>query len=729
MGGILFIVFMIFAYNKLKKAFTLTKGIVQFVIGILLIILFGKFFIRHFSKFFWTILILSILGFILTKKAEKEERQKIKEWKSRPLEEISLDQLDDKLLKAVAILEENDRNDRDYIFDPYSLPYGRINAFLNYFDKTINDEEVFYYSAVKSLDEEEIREYGSLVARTGIYISKQYRKKDGAYDVENIYIPFSGLYEARCNDKKIFYSTVNLSDEKLNLKNVEGNTTTIDKESMVNFLQTIIESKIPHAYSMATIIDKSFVEEELDNLEEDILRQEDLDKLSGIGATAGIMGSYGGMFDSYNENKNYMDGARGGGYAAEYGNNTVDRLLGRDVRNEAQNLDPNTGRQIKYGADRTVNGIQIQTKYCNNASDTIGSAFENGKSLYNYKGQMMQIEVPRDQYQESLRLMQKRIDSGQVRGAKPGDDPRKYVRKGHFTYAQANNIAISGTIESITVDLISGAVICSHAAGLSAVMVFAISVWQGNSIEDSAKAGVLTGLEVLGKGTLIYGLTMQLTRKNILNNTTINPVYKINEKIVTSLQKSNLAKIGLGKALNLENVTNKGVTTVGITTIVLFGPDVCRILQGKISGKQLFKNSAVGLSGLGGGIIGQSLIPIPYIGAMVGSTVAGFVAKQTLDCFIEDDAKLMFQILKEEFLDLVMISNLDKEEFGKVVSETIGHSKLPSMLRDMYASKEYRSFARNALVGVAISNVIAEREAIDDQDIYNGYKLLGEQLV
>lgn len=44
----------------------------------------------------------------------------------------------------------------------------------------------------------------------------------------------------------------------------------------------------------------------------------------------------------------------------------------------------------------------------------------------------------------------------------------------------------------------------------------------------------------------------------------------------------------------------------------------------------------------------------------------------------------------------------------------------------MYASNEYRKFARDAIVTAAVTNVLSERITIRDEDIYEGYRLLLE---
>lgn len=648
------------------------------------------------------------------------------------------------MVKLVADISQHDDNLEDYKFDAYNLPYGRINAFLNYFGDSIYDNEIYYYSAVKSMDDNEIREYGTAITRKGIYISKQnwIGGTEEPYVIDNKVIPFKSLYSFHSDDTDFKFSLVNYEKKSINEEKMSSDITTISSQRILQICNDIIELKLPQLYAKNNFIDESDVNSAIDKAEKNMEEKSALKNIENIGSVAGVMGAQRNIHQAYDENKNYMNGARGGGYAAEYGNNTLDRFLGKSVENAAQDLDPLTGRQVKHGADRIVDGVKIQTKYYQSASESIGSAFKHNKSIYVDNGEMMQIEVPRDQYQEALRLMQKRINSGQVEGAKPGDDPKKYVKKGHFTYKQANNIAIAGSVESLTVDVMNGAVVCTKAGGVSAIIAFSKAIWEGHSVEDAAKVGISVGMRVLGKGTFVYALTMQLSRDKLINpfasniltsQGTVksvayiaNPISTASEKLASSISKSAIANSRAGQAMGLNNITGKHVVSSGITAAVVFGPDICRALSGRISAKQLFKNSAVGASGIGGSLIGQALIPIPIVGAVVGGMIGGFVAKSALDAYIEDDAKLMFQILKEEFLDVVMVSDLNEEEFNEVVSLTIAHPKLSSLLMDMYASNEYRKFARDAIVTAAVTNVLSERITIRDEDIYEGYRLLLE---
>ncbi len=84
----------------------------------------------------------------------------------------------------------------------------------------------------------------------------------------------------------------------------------------------------------------------------------------------------------------------------------------------------------------------------------------------------------------------------------------------------------------------------------------------------------------------------------------------------------------------------------------------------------------------------------------------------------------MFQILKEEFLDIVMISNLNEEEFNKVLNLTLCNPKLSKVLEEMYASQEYRRFAREAVISAAVIDVLSMRDTVSEKSYDKGYSLL-----
>lgn len=680
--------------------------------------------------------ILLFLGICLI-----NNKQKIKIWVKEKSPIFTEEHVDSTLIN---ILQENIRNDNnieEYKFNEIKIPYGRVNAFLNYFDKSIDTDEVYYFSSIKSYDINELREYGTVITRNGIYISKQINLNK-KIEVEQKVIPFAGLRKVELKKSKLTINYIDIKSISEKTITLNSTDTTIPINEIREVCNEVINNKFNHALCKNGVVTKEEYKERLDEGTKNQDSNKEVKVAEDISVVSGIMGASQKFSNEYREIKNYMNGNRGNGYAAEYSNNTIDKLRGKQVINAAQKLDEN-GRQVKYGADRIVNGEEIQTKYYKTASESIGAAFKNKQAIYIRKndssGKMMAIEVPRDQYNEAVKIMQRRIDSGQVPNVEAGEDAKDYVKKGYFTYAQSFNICKAGTIESLTIDAIDGAICSSMAGGISAAIAFSIAIWNGKNIKDAAKAGINTGVKVLGKGTFIFTLTMQLSREQFANPFIReytkdgiykglaginNPLFKVSENIAEGIRKSAIAKTSIGESMGLPSVTGKAVIGNTITAVVIFGPDICRALRGRISTKQLFKNSAIGASGIAGSILGQTLIPIPVIGGIVGGAVGGFVAKNILDTFIEDDAKTMFQILKEEFLDVVMMSNLTKEEFDEVSNMTICSGNISSMLKEMYASKDYRRFAREEMINVAVINVITKRNKVTNDMINKGYEQL-----
>ena len=243
--------------------------------------------------------------------------------------------------------------------------------------------------------------------------------------------------------------------------------------------------------------------------------------------------------------------------------------------------------------------------------------------------------------------------------------------------------------------------------------------------EQAVKESFSTFANVVGKAALQAMIIGQLGHKDIARVfvkqtksgylTVANPLYGVSDKIATKVSSSALAKSSIGKSLKLDAVNGKKLIGGTVMLAFTFGPDICRALVGRISLQQLFKNSCIGAAGLVGASIGQAVIPIPVVGGIIGGAVGGFIAKKTLDNFIEDDAKEMYQILKEEFLDVVMIAGLNKEEFEYVIEKTFGNKKLPHILRDMYQYGDAREYARERVVSEAVVGAYSKRKKITEK--------------
>ena len=185
---------------------------------------------------------------------------------------------------------------------------------------------------------------------------------------------------------------------------------------------------------------------------------------------------------------------QGHGFAAERANNLFDKLTGHDAKIVGDD-------NAKNGADRVVDGVNIQSKYCATGKRCINECFENdGKGTFRYMtdGKPMKIEVPSDKYDEAVRAMEEKIKNGQVKGVSDPNEAKNIVKKGHFTYAQAKNIAKAGTVESLTYDAVNGTIIASSAFGVTAMITFATSMWNGEDFEDAIKIATYSGLKVGG---------------------------------------------------------------------------------------------------------------------------------------------------------------------------------------------------------------------------------------
>ena len=95
---------------------------------------------------------------------------------------------------------------------------------------------------------------------------------------------------------------------------------------------------------------------------------------------------------------------QGHGFAAERANTLYDRVTGHNAEILGDD-------NAKNGADRIVDGVYIQSKYCATGSRCINECFENdGKGAFRYMqdGKPMQIEVPSDKYDAAVQAMEEK---------------------------------------------------------------------------------------------------------------------------------------------------------------------------------------------------------------------------------------------------------------------------------------------------------------------------------
>ncbi len=435
-------------------------------------------------------------------------------------------------------------------------------------------------------------------------------------------------------------------------------------------------------------------------------------------------GNYGNVNKSFEEEK--FHSRQGHGFAAERANHLFDKLTGHDAKIIGDN-------NAKNGADRMVDGVYIQSKYCATGSRCINECFEDGgKGTFRYicDGKPMQIEVPSDKYEDAVRAMEEKIRRGQVKNVTDPKEARNIVRKGHFTYEQAKNIAKAGTVESLAYDAVNGAIIATSAFGVTALVTFASSIWNGEDCEAALKTATYSGLKVGGAAFVTSVIAGQLSKAG-LNSALVG-----SSEAIVSLMGPKASAILVNAFRNGSNIYGAAAMksaakllrgnaiTAGVTVVVMSSFDIANIFRGRISGKQLFKNltntAATVASGTGGWMAGAAAgtAIFPGIGTIIGGLVgsvaagaaAGKVTNTVLDVFIEDDADEMVEIIQQEFTKMAGEYLLNQKEAERAV-DRLSRELDGKLLKDMFAEDNRSAFAYTLLKPI-IEREVSSREKI-----------------
>lgn len=443
---------------------------------------------------------------------------------------------------------------------------------------------------------------------------------------------------------------------------------------------------------------------------------------------AGIgVGNYGNVNKLYEEEK--FHSRQGHGFAAERANHLYDKMTGHDAKIVGDD-------NAKNGADRIVDGIYIQSKYCATGARCINECFaDDGKGMFRYMadGKPMEIEVPSDQkiYDDAVKMMEEKIKNGQVPGVTDPSEAKNLVRKGHFTYEQAKNIAKAGTVESLKYDAANGAIIAASAFGITAIITFATSVWGGEDFDVCLKNAAYAGIKVGGTAFITSVLSSQLSKAG-LNSALVGSSEavvrlmgpKASAVLINAFRNGAKPIYGAAAMKSAAKLLRGNAITAGITVVVLSSVDITNIFRGRISGKQLMKNLANttgtvagGTAGwMAGAAAGSAIFPGAgtVIGGLVGSLVSGGVAgkvtSKVANAVAEDDANEMVNIIQEQFESIANEYLLNQKEAEKCV-DRLSEKLTGKVLKDMFACDDRASFARDLIVPI-VEKRVSQRELI-----------------
>lgn len=326
------------------------------------------------------------------------------------------------------------------------------------------------------------------------------------------------------------------------------------------------------------------------------------------------------------------------GYAAEDANALYDRLHGRKVVKTGESNAPD-------GPDRIVDGVRIQTKFCKDAASTIHTSFNKHTGMYRYNGQV--LEVPKDQYEEAVKLMAQKISEGKVEGVTDPAQASKMVKASPYTYKQSVRITKAGNLDSIKFDVMNQAGASLKSGAISTVTSFVDAKMRGESTVTALKSSAKQGACTAGK-TMVTGVATQQILRTGAGRTVSAAAQKGIGKAIDATMKTQAGRkviektasaIG-GKAVSgaaakqvLSRAGSTNVVTAAISFVVSAVPDTVRLCTHKISGKEYAIRTASNGAGLAGGTggawagaaIGTAICPGigTAVGGFIGSMVGG----------------------------------------------------------------------------------------------------------
>ena len=424
------------------------------------------------------------------------------------------------------------------------------------------------------------------------------------------------------------------------------------------------------------------------------------------GAAAGIESSL--MKDElkFTRDNGYGNNKAGFGLFAEKANNMSDRMHFKDAKVVG-------GDNVKNGPDRIVNGVNIQTKYYATGARSVGAAFDNKNSgLYRYwnsDGTPMKLEVPKGQGFDAIRTMRNKILNGKVKTVIDGkeyivtdpNEAERIVVEGNYTYEQAVNISKAGTIESLTYDIQTGAVISTCVFGISFLINAFICYRKTHNLKKASIDGLIAGGKSGALALTTHVLVSQLSRTHTFS------------QIMT------------------KNSILSGFVGAAAGFIVFSIPETYRLAFKKISTAQYACNLATLSASIIGGTVGAyvgtaALGPVGGVAGGIGlGAAAGIGTSKLIDIFYEGDDKRHSRLFNAYTVLLISEYLLDEIEIEKFVSKmnTISDREYKSLFERLNSTDSQEESIRSFLKPY-LEEIVKERDCLKID-----YKLLNYEAI
>ena len=392
------------------------------------------------------------------------------------------------------------------------------------------------------------------------------------------------------------------------------------------------------------------------------------------------------------ENYARVNSKHGHGEMAEESLTLLDKIQGKDAEVVGRTNEKN-------GADRIVNGVEIQTKYYKTGKRCINACFDKttGKFRYiNSKGEPMMVEVPKDKYAEAINEFRNRIVEGKVPGVTNPNDASKYIKKGQLTYKQALKLCRPGTIESLTYDIATGAINCSFTFGISFLATYIFAYSKSENKKEAFNSAFLTAFQVFGLSFFAHILTQQIARTTLtkhlipFSNYIVQQMgYKSVQTIVNAIRSmaGKSAISGATAMKQLSKILRSNTVTTTFTFMVFSIPDTYNIFRKRISSAQYTKNmlSLIGTMATAsagtslvatkiGAMAGTTISPgigtlIGISGGVVGGLIGGKVIKMLGDHIKEDDSIILSRLYNGIVVNMIYEYMLTESEVDMLIEK------------------------------------------------------------
>ncbi len=309
-----------------------------------------------------------------------------------------------------------------------------------------------------------------------------------------------------------------------------------------------------------------------------------------------------------------------------------------------------------------------------------------------------------------------------VPGVTDPAEASRLIRRGHLTYTQARNITRFGTIESVTYDIAEGSVVSLAAGGISFALTASV-FWLSTGDRDAAlqTAAVQAG-KTFTRTLAVYVTTQQLHRLSVVQGmlkhidfSTASPTVRL------ALQKGT----GAGNISALNKVMKGTLVTSLALVAVTTGPDMIKMLRGRISGAQFIRNLAVASSGVAGGAVGSVAGGILFsplgpfgaltgrvVGGVLGGMIASAVSGKIAGALVEEDRVKILAMIQEQVTWLAGSFLLTGHEIENL-NENLARVIDQNALEIIFAAGIQQRAATNMLIKPLVVSIIRQRPVME----------------